>query len=767
MKNPGGFLRALACGIGGVLAGCILMADGPVEPRLFRAQLRIEPTDRQVSGMQLPAAEWRVAPSVAENFAQVMQASRISEGVARELQSRLTRDRTTGEGVIAADRALLEQFSESEHARWFVLLAASSSNRSYRWPVALRASILEEQESDPRFREATTRVRRHALRSGEWLVFGDLFVLKGAFAEESDRVSFMRILLGATTEFVKVDEESIRRDGVAETAEYWESSGRTRAVEPFLHAIARIEGHDRVDIAHLLPRLARSLLYTFPPDFSAAGEASVENATMIDGFFDPSVTRPNAMPGGFSEWLRANCEVATATQREFGDIVVFEDPARTKWPFAMIYIADGILFGRRPTFHGPWELLKESDVPFLNPRLRGTPISVYRIRSSKPAAANRPLSSAWPAPSEMKDLPAGPWGRLRYYDVLLAPSAELLETLPAPERRATWTFYGTTQEDIERVIDSVGMPARTRVDLNALSRNARTDRKGLVTVRPAEELVLATPSEFRSQLFPRLVHGSRATDYAQDVLIPTQAGAAEWFPPDLMPGAARDALLKLVYPHGRGLMLSDFGAFYHSVSDPQDRMLALRALYRTPALVLLLERPEPDEVDAIADYWRLDPQKGIARLLQSFAGAEEMRYLDIVHLLPPLARELMNVYVTSQAGGPTPSCYWSSLNFAAEQPDSRLLVTPDAPGGEGREAWKKLQAGYCKVEQAEKLGDLFAYRRKSDGEVIHMCAFVAAGIVYTKNGFGYSSPWCLMRLEDVDALYLTSDDIERLVFRTK
>jgi hypothetical protein len=311
------------------------------------------------------------------------------------------------------------------------------------------------------------------------------------------------------------------------------------------------------------------------------------------------------------------------------------------------------------------------------------------------------------------------------------------------------------------------MPAKVRQELGAYFESARTERKGVVTVRPSDSLVMEVPAEFRSRLFPRLIHGSRASDYAQDVLIPTRIGAADWFFSELLPDGARQTLLKLVYPRGSGLMLSDFGAFYHSVKDPNERILALRALYRTPALVVLLERPEPGETAAIADYWRLDQQKSVGAILDSFARVEDMRYLDIVHLLPPLARELMNVYMASTAGGPTPSCYWSSLNFAAERPDSRLLVTPDSPGNEGRDAWKKLQAGYERIAEAGRLGDLLVYRDRFDGLVLHMCAYVAADVVYTKNGFGYSSPWCLMHLDDVDALYRTGDNVERLVFRMK
>jgi hypothetical protein len=166
----------------------------------------------------------------------------------------------------------------------------------------------------------------------------------------------------------------------------------------------------------------------------------------------------------------------------------------------------------------------------------------------------------------------------------------------------------------------------------------------------------------------------------------------------------------------------------------------------------------------VAGYWRLDQQKSIRTLLGSFADAADVRFLDAMHLLPPLARELLNVYIQSSADVPAPSCYWTALNFSAERPDSRLLVSASAHGRPDEIAWEKLRSSYESVSAPARLGDIIVYRRQEDGFMTHVCAFVAAGVVYTKNGLGLSSPWCLMRLRDVDALYAIPG-VERLVYR--
>ena len=140
--------------------------------------------------------------------------------------------------------------------------------------------------------------------------------------------------------------------------------------------------------------------------------------------------------------------------------------------------------------------------------------------------------------------------------------------------------------------------------------------------------------------------------------------------------------------------------------------------------------------------------------------------LDVVHLLPPVARELLNVYHLASAEGAAASCYWTALNFPSEQPESRLLVNPRTTGDQEAETWRRLQE-FTPLEKASELGDIIAYRRKSDGRILHVCSYVAADIVFTKNGFGYSAPWCLMRLPDVDALYHDAATTERLYFRPR
>jgi hypothetical protein len=384
-----------------------------------------------------------------------------------------------------------------------------------------------------------------------------------------------------------------------------------------------------------------------------------------------------------------------------------------------------------------------------------------------PVAMNprRWLPPAWPQRPELQELPSGPWGKLKFYDVLLAPSTDLLEAITPPNSQPRWVFANTTASEILRAISEIEMHVNTRRELQVLFEGVQPDHENRITVFPSHELVLATPAVFRERLFSRLEHGLFAADHAQLLTLPTQAGPADWFAPELLSSHARDIVLRLLYRSGTTLRLSDFGTLYHSLPDPRERITALRALFRVSALVLLLERPPAADVPALSAYWSLDPQKNIGRMLESFAANDSMRFLDILHLLPPVARELLNTYLLAYADNPTPSCYWSAINFAVDRPDSRFLVTARERGDADLQTWGKLAKDYTPVSCPSRLGDLVVYRRKSDGFMLHICAYVAAGVVYTKNGLGLSNPWCLMHLSDLDALYLPGDSVERLSFR--
>lgn len=597
--------------------GClIILASSPrafAEPTLFRSTIRIEPTVAQLETLPESAAAWRLQPVLAARLGEVLLAGKFPDEFSAAAKAALSIDPATGIGHITATPQLLDLLPPSNRFAWWAILATFEANRPYRWPISLSPAQLDMLDTDSRFAEVVDRIRRWGVADKNRIHYADTFALEDAFTDRQAKLEFYQQLLGANTEFLKQISDSDDPARIEADAKYWESESRNREIEPFVSAIATISGHDRIDIAHLLPRLPRSLLYTYPPSFEVVEEPSVENAALAAAFFSSTVDTAENFPDGFSAWLQNACAPVSGP-REYGDIIVFEDPDEKRWPFSMVYIADGIVFGRRPTLYGPWEFLLEAQIRLLNPRLRGGKITVYRqIQDSSPPR-HSPPSPVYQrfAPlnqPELESLPPGPWGNLKYYQLRLAPSTSLIETLPEPSATPVWKFHDTSASKMRDALAATEMPASTRDQLAALFAKARPDAKGIITLSPSSELVLSTPPAFREKLFPRLVPGANAADYSQDFYFPTKLTPEEWFAPGSMPDTARQLALQLTYKSEQGLRLSDFGTFHHSIADPVERLAAVQAVMSTPVVILLMEKPTLAEVPQIADYWRIHQQK--------------------------------------------------------------------------------------------------------------------------------------------------------------
>lgn len=741
----------------------------PYEPKLVPTTLVLAPTSAQLDTVPAFAPAWWLVPGLARDLGATLAAANFSPELAQRLHEAV-RPQPDGSGLITPDAGWLDGFTPVERQRWHALLGLHVENRTYRWPVLVPTAVLDRLEGEDRFRGLVQRMRRWGVRQEDRLRFADLFALEDAFQTVTVRRDFLRAIITTDTLFLKLDVGATGEE-IARWTSYWHVQGRYRAVQPFYNAVLRVQDHDRIDLTHILPQFARGLLHTFPPDFSAAPDLARESGLLAWGFFSQGPPEPAVLDEGFSAWLHREC-VPVDGPAQFGDIVVFEDPERTRWPYAAVYIADDLVLSRQPTLFGPWGFMRRGEVARLNPRLGAHPPGVYRRRSTQledmePPFRSGPLPAEWTAPAVLRTGQEGPWGRLASYDVLLAPPGDMLERLPEPQRTPVWTLLIDDPAALDADLSAMDMPAPVRRGLRQLLAGAGLAPGRPVTIRPPLDLVHGIPGPVRARLFRHLVTGGDS--YAQTLRIASPLPPEQWFPSEALAEPLRSTLIGLTYPQGRGFALSDYGALFAALPpDREERLTALRAVFRTPALVVLLEKPTPEEVPALAAYWRLDQQKSVLALLESFAASGEGRYLDIVHLLTPLARELLNLYVLADGDAPAASCYWTALNFEADQPDPRLLVLPSAYGTQSAFAQEKLRDEYEQVDGPGRFGDIVAYRERAGRrDLLHVCAYIADDIVFTKNGIGVMAPWCLMRLENVDALYLDDASVERVAYRRK
>ena len=77
-----------------------------------------------------------------------------------------------------------------------------------------------------------------------------------------------------------------------------------------------------------------------------------------------------------------------------------------------------------------------------------------------------------------------------------------------------------------------------------------------------------------------------------------------------------------------------------------------------------------------------------------------------------------------------------------------------------------LLRDYAEVNGSPVMGDVLVLSR-ADGEVIHSCVYLAADLVFTKNGQSHSVPWTITTLPDVQAFYPYEPELSIRVFRRK
>lgn len=746
-------------------------ADGPFEPPLYRAELRLEPSEVQLQTLPAFPARWLFTAAVAESLPRLLAGHGFSLALTAELAGRRLPVNGTTDVLLVPDRALLARFTAAERAVWHELLGRHPGNDTYRWPLSLGPAELAALDAEPRWREAASRLRATALPHGDRLVFGDLFALEDAFASAQDRRDFYGLVLGGPALLLKLRRNPGQPLDAAAQAAWWQVNGRYRAIEPMLNAISSLPNGPRLDLAHVLPRLPRSLLNSFPPDLANSDDAGIESSVLASEFFSLAPGADPRTDGDFRDWL-AREAVPSAGPPQYGDLLVYGDLDTNPWPYTAVYVAGQTCFARRPTAFGPWQFMDLAEIGRLNPRFTGKAPRVFRSKVALTSPGELPylpgrMPAAWRQRLSLKSVQPGPWGRLWYFDVLLAPSAETLEQLPAPDPHPRWVFAGLSRDQLLQAADTVAMPEPTRTALRALFAATAPDADGRITVEPPLDLVLAVPSGFRAAAFPHLVGGLSVTDYAQHIPFPKGFTVDEWFDSGSLPETVRQAILRLVYPAGDRVMLSDFGALYQLLDTRPEQLSAHRAALRMPALMVLLERPNPAEVPGIAAYWTYGRDKSVRRLLESFAADPGQRFLDIVHLLSPVERELINTYFKPAGPDPVPSCFWTAFNFGADRPDDRFLVIPGIWTEQRELAWQELAQKYDPIPAPTRLGDIIGYRRKGEAAFDHVCVFLADDLVFTKNGFTFSSPWVISRLAGLDEQYLATPEMERLYFRRR
>jgi hypothetical protein len=348
----------------------------------------------------------------------------------------------------------------------------------------------------------------------------------------------------------------------------------------------------------------------------------------------------------------------------------------------------------------------------------------------------------------------GPWGDLEYTRIFIEPPDGFV--VGAIETQASWFFKGYSREQVEALFQSAGLAPEQLQALMAARWTNSAD--GGVTVMPGNDVILGLSPEARGKIYNIL--GAYSENPAQFNTYRYLANHVdEWFFDSGLRPELVKLLTSLVYRRGNFWAFSDFGAVASQLVDDKEEVRLCKTLARRSTMFISLCLSPDSDINSLADYWGQGGRsKDVLTLLTSLKRQKDGASIDIVHLLPRLARTLLYTYPwpAADSAEPQPDCHWTSLNFFRRVPNNAFAGTEAV-----NEAFAKE---YRPVNGEPMLGDIVGFVT-SDQKMVHSCVYVADDIVFTKNGVSWDMPWILVRLEDLISLYAATTPIGIVRFR--
>lgn len=357
-----------------------------------------------------------------------------------------------------------------------------------------------------------------------------------------------------------------------------------------------------------------------------------------------------------------------------------------------------------------------------------------------------------------RNLIIGPWGKLEVVRIEIERPDEFIYSEIEPPAPTRWFFHGHSPEQLAALFNQDDLKKEQRRSL--LDQRAWTIQPDGIWITPSRDLVLGLSPEARARLYGIL--GKHPANVMQDW--PYKLRSADmnaWSARSGLSPATAGLMQRLVYRNGEVVCFADLNEVLEAVTNAVERRRLVKVLSRQPTVLVKLHVAEGEDVEPLVNYWAKEGRaKDVRPLLESLARTPGGATLDIAHLLTPLARMLVYTY-------PFPSedplvrrrdCVWTSMNFFNEEPDDRfhdVEITRQVIAKE-----------YYPVQNDPTFGDVIFFYNASN-KVQHVVVYVAANIVFSKNGAHFNQPWVLTELEDVIADYTGVQRPRLVVYRPK
>ena len=346
-----------------------------------------------------------------------------------------------------------------------------------------------------------------------------------------------------------------------------------------------------------------------------------------------------------------------------------------------------------------------------------------------------------PAGAPRTRLAAGPWGIAEVTPLALRPTLDSIHPEAIRTKPMTWFFPGWSKDEARAFLEKAGC------DVASASPAFRREASG-IWMAPTHDWIIALPAEARSIVYAHLARDERNPTHRYPFTFRSERLDRELAASGLS-AATADLVRRLIWLKGDSWMLADTDLILERCMDRSEKQRFLRLLTTHSAVSLRLSLPRSADLEAAVRYWGAGSRTPTARaLLEALQDSAGRSSLDIAYLLPPLARNLLLTYPDAGASdrphAAYRNCFWTALNFFLPRPDDRFVELAAAN--------EALDRSYKLVTDAKQFGDVLVWR-DSDGQLMHMAVWMAADVVFTKNGYDALHPWTLMTISELNSRF--------------
>jgi len=260
-------------------------------------------------------------------------------------------------------RMQLEEMSAESRTIIYTELSKYPENEYHTDPVLITGTTVEEWYATSKLRpELISKIKKLSYRRGETIAFSDIPLLLNYADSDSEARAIFKAC--TRTRCIMVRLRVDKKTNAEELVNYWTLGIglRRKDIEPLINSIIETDGVEDLGLSHLLPALARKLIYTYPgPELAKHGVMPDCHWTSLNFFnYEPHEYLLDARLAT-SQVLEQFTPVEPAYR--YGDVLFFLDNNTGDAFHSCVYLADDLVYTKNGrNILSPWVIMRIDDV---------------------------------------------------------------------------------------------------------------------------------------------------------------------------------------------------------------------------------------------------------------------------------------------------------------------------------------------------------------------------------------------------------------------